>query len=84
MAYRSFGRFWQASTPATIRRLLRPHHPFSAIAPDPATKAYVAKRIAEGHSKLDAIRSLKRYIAREVFHIIMRRYGEINQTRIAA
>ncbi|MEC5413032.1 DUF922 domain-containing protein, partial [Aurantimonas sp. C2-4-R8] len=32
MAYRSFGRFWQASAPATIRRLLRPHHPFSAIA----------------------------------------------------
>ncbi|MEC5325931.1 nitroreductase family protein, partial [Aurantimonas sp. A3-2-R12] len=31
-AYRSFGRFWQASAPATIRRLLRPHHPFSAIA----------------------------------------------------
>jgi hypothetical protein len=32
MAYRSFGRFWQASAPATIRRLLRPHHPFLAIA----------------------------------------------------
>ena len=32
MAYRSFGRFWQASTPATIRRLLKPHHPSSAIA----------------------------------------------------
>ena len=51
---------------------------------DPTTKAYVAKRIAEGRSKLDAIRSLKRYIAREVFHIITRRYREINQTRIAA
>jgi transposase InsO family protein len=33
MAYRSFGRFWQASSPATIRRLRRPHHPFSSIAP---------------------------------------------------
>ena len=32
MAYRAFGRFWQAHTPATIRRLLRPHHPFLAIA----------------------------------------------------
>ena len=51
---------------------------------DPATKAYVARRIAEGHSKLDAIRALKRYIAREVFHIITPRYKEINQTRIAA
>jgi transposase len=51
---------------------------------DPKTKAYVAKRIAEGHSKLDAIRALKRYIAREVFTLIMRRQKEINQTRIVA
>ena len=51
---------------------------------DPKTKAYVAKRIAEGHSKLDAIRALKRYIAREVFTLIMQRQKEINQTRIAA
>lgn len=51
---------------------------------DPKTKAYVAKRIAEGHSKLDAIRALKRYIAREVFGLITRRQKEINQTRIAA
>ena len=29
------------------------------------TKAYVARRIADGHSKLEAIRCLKRYIARE-------------------
>ena len=32
---------------------------------DPRTKSYIAKRIAEGHSKLEAIRCLKRYIARE-------------------
>lgn len=51
---------------------------------DPATKAYVARRTTEGHSKLDAIRALKRYIAREAFHIITRRHREINQTRIAA
>lgn len=51
---------------------------------DPKTKAYVAKRIAEGHSKLDAIRALKRYIAREVFTLIMHRQKEINQTSIAA
>src|SRR6185437_2846218 len=51
---------------------------------DPKTKAYVAKRIAEGHSKLDAIRALKRYIAREVFSVLIRRKTEINQTRIAA
>ena len=33
---------------------------------DEKTKAHVARRVAEGHSKLEAIRVLKRYIAREV------------------
>lgn len=51
---------------------------------DPKTKEYVARRIAEGHSKLDAIRALKRYIAREVFTLIRARQKEINQSRIAA
>ena len=51
---------------------------------DPKTKAYVAKRVGEGRSKLDAIRALKRYIAREVFGVIARRQKEINQNRIAA
>ena len=50
----------------------------------PRTKAYVARRIAEGHSKLEAIRAIKRYIAREVFTLITRRHKEINQARIAA
>jgi len=50
---------------------------------DAPTKAYVAKRIAEGHSKLEALRCLKRYIAREVFGLIRRRAQEIAQTRIA-
>ena len=54
------------------------------IRTDSATKAYVARRTSRGHSKLDAIRALKRYIAREVFHIITRRHREINQTCIAA
>ena len=48
---------------------------------DPRTKAYVAKRIAEGHSKLEAIRCLKRYIAREVFTPHQQRQKEINQAR---
>lgn len=51
---------------------------------DARTKVYVAKRIAEGHSKLEAIRCLKRYIAREVFTLIVQRQSEINRTRIAA
>jgi len=51
---------------------------------DARTQAYVAKRIGEGHSKMEAIRCLKRYIAREVFILIKQRQREINQTRIAA
>lgn len=51
---------------------------------DPRSQDYVAKRIAAGHSKLEAIRCLKRYIAREVFGIIIRRHREINQSQIAA
>jgi transposase len=51
---------------------------------DERTKTYVARRVAEGRSKLEAIRALKRYIAREVFSIIMRRQKDINATRIAA
>jgi transposase len=51
---------------------------------DPKTQEYVAKRTAAGHSKLEAIRSLKRYIAREVFNIITRRHKQINQSQIAA
>jgi transposase len=51
---------------------------------DPRTKTYVAKRIAEGHSKLEAIRCIKRYIAREVFSLINQRRREINQLPAAA
>ena len=50
---------------------------------DPRTKAYVQKRIAEGHSKLEAIRCLKRYIAREVFTLISQQRREVNKTQIA-
>lgn len=51
---------------------------------DQRTKDFVARRIADGHSKLDAIRALKRYLAREVFTLIMQRQKEINASRIAA
>lgn len=39
--------------------------------------------IAEGHSKLEAIRCLKRYIAREVYGIIQSRNLTINQSTIS-
>ena len=35
---------------------------------DPRTRAYVKRRTAEGKSKREIIRILKRYIAREVYH----------------
>ncbi len=34
---------------------------------DPRTRAYVDKRLSQGKSKTEAIRCLKRYIAREVY-----------------
>ena len=37
---------------------------------DPRTQAFVAKKTAEGHSKLEIIRILKRYLARETYHLL--------------
>jgi transposase len=51
---------------------------------DPRTQAYVAKRITEGHSKLEAIRCVKRYIAREVFSLIKQRPQESHPASTAA
>jgi transposase len=51
---------------------------------EPKTQEYVARRAAQGHSKREAIRCLKRYIAREVFNIIARGHRQINQAQITA
>jgi transposase len=37
---------------------------------DAQTKAYVARKTAEGHSKLETIRCIKRYLAREIYHLM--------------
>lgn len=37
---------------------------------DPTTKAYAARRMAEGRTKLEVMRCLKRYIAREIFSLL--------------
>ena len=37
---------------------------------DPRTQAYVAKKTAEGHSKMEIIRCVKRYLAREVYYLL--------------
>ena len=38
---------------------------------DPATKAYLARKQAEGKTKREAIRCLKRYIARDIYRILV-------------
>jgi transposase len=40
---------------------------FTRMGSDPATRAYVKRRTAEGKSKKEIIRCLKRYVAREVY-----------------
>lgn len=54
--------------PAGDRRLNRAIHTIAIVRMnfDARTRAYVAKRTAEGRSKKEIIRSLKRYITREV------------------
>lgn len=42
----------------------------SRIRLDPKTQAYVAKKTAEGYSKLEIIRCLKRYLAREIYFLL--------------
>ena len=42
------------------------------MATDPATQNYIASRLADGKTKAEAIRCLKRYIAREVFNALPR------------
>ncbi len=37
---------------------------------DPRTRAYVARRTAEGRTRREIIRSLKRYISRELFRLL--------------
>ena len=37
---------------------------------DPATKDYIARRIAEGKTRRDAVRLLKRYLARHLYRVL--------------
>ena len=48
---------------------------------DERTKEYVAKKMSEGHTKMEAIRCLKRYIAREVYYVIKRQSELVNCSR---
>jgi transposase len=67
-----------ASSGKTVRHRLNPggdrqaNHAlwrivFTRLGSHPATRAYVERRTAEGKSKAEIIRCLKRYVAREVY-----------------
>ena len=45
---------------------------------DERTKEYIARKMSEGHTKMEAIRCLKRYIAREVYYVIKRQSELVN------
>lgn len=47
---------------------------------DERTKEYVAKKMAEGHTKMEAIRCLKRYIAREVYYVMKKQREFANRS----
>ena len=40
---------------------------------DPATKDYIARRVAEGKTRRDAVRLLKRYLARHLYRVLNQR-----------
>ena len=48
---------------------------------DPRTHAYVARRTADGLSKKDIIRCLKRLIAREIYYVLTARQTTATATR---
>ena len=45
---------------------------------DERTKEYIARKMSGGHTKMEAIRCLKRYIAREVYYVIKRQSELVN------
>ena len=51
---------------------------------DPSTKAYVARKRAEGHSNPEILRLLKRYIAREIYYLLRNHQRALNHTYTAA
>ena len=49
---------------------------------DTPGRAYYRRKLSEGKTKKEALRCLKRYIAREVFGLIRKRHRQINQAQI--
>lgn len=48
------------------------HVVITRLASDPNTQAYMERRVKEGRSKREAIRVLKRYVARAVYRALPR------------
>ena len=48
------------------------------------TRAYAERRTAEGKTKPEIIRCLKRYIAREIYHALRADLAELNPLRTTA
>lgn len=49
---------------------------------DTKTQDYVAKKVSEGHSKMEALHCLKCYISREVYTLLRNQNRQINSTQI--
>lgn len=45
---------------------------------DQRSKDYVARKMAEGHTKMEAIRCLKRYVAHELYYVIKKQSELVN------
>ncbi|MFI0976864.1 transposase [Streptomyces sp. NPDC021093] len=43
---------------------------FTRLRVDPRTQDYYERRIKEGKTRRDIVRCLKRYVAREIFHLV--------------
>ena len=52
----------------------------SRLRTDADTKAFAARKTAEGKSKLETIRCIKRYLAREVYHALKTDFEALHAT----
>ncbi|MFJ9713469.1 transposase [Streptomyces sp. NPDC101234] len=62
---RRFNRGGDRQANAALRRIV-----FTRLRVDPRTQDYYERRIKEGKTRREIVRCLKRYAAREVFHLV--------------
>jgi hypothetical protein len=68
------GSLWRLSSPWTLVRPCRCREPLARSLVElllRRTRAYAERRTAEGKTKTEIIRCLKRYIAREIYHALV-------------